>query len=111
MIEVTSTSQLKNLLEENKSTTLFLFKHSTRCPVSAMAFAEFERFSASHPDVNCAFVKLIQNRDVSDLITELTGVTHQSPQIFLFDKGELVWNASHSDIQEESMADRLPSDT
>lgn len=107
MIEVTSTLQLKSLLEENQRKTLFIFKHSTRCPVSAMAFAEFERFSGKQQEVICAFVKVIEHRDVSDLIAELTGVLHQSPQVFLFDKGELLWNASHSDIREESMAAHL----
>ncbi len=108
MIELTSTSQLKSLLEEHEGKLLFLLKHSTRCAVSAMAFAEFERFSASYSDISCAFVKLIQHRDVSDMIAELTGIVHQSPQIFLFDRGELIWNASHSEINEDSMASHLP---
>lgn len=108
MIELTSTSQLKSLLEENKDKSFYIFKHSTRCPVSAMAFAEFERFSGNHSNIDCAFVKVIEHRDISNHIAELTGVTHKSPQVFLFKKGEAVWNASHSDIREESLADQLP---
>lgn len=109
MIELTTTSQLKSLLEENKDRSLVIFKHSTRCPVSAMAFAEFERFAGKHPEVTCAFVKLIEHRDVNDLLTELSGVTHQSPQVFLYNQGELQWNASHSEIQEDSLESHLPS--
>lgn len=109
MIELTTTSQLKSLLEENKDSVLYILKHSTRCAVSSMAFAEFERFAGKHPDATCAFIKLIQHRDVNDLLTELSGVTHQSPQVFIFNSGELVWNASHSDIQEDSLESDLPT--
>ena len=111
MNELTTISQLKNLLEETKDSVLCILKHSTRCPVSSMAFAEFERFSGKHSEVSCAFIKLIEHRDVNDHLTELTGVTHQSPQVFIFNKGELVWNASHSDIQEDSLDSYLPSKT
>lgn len=111
MIELTTPSQLKSLLEENKNRSLVILKHSTRCPASAMAFAEFERFAGKQPDITCAFIKLIEHRDVNDLLTELSGITHQSPQVFLFNRGELIWDASHSEIQEDSLESHLPSST
>ena len=109
MIEVSNISQLKSLLEENKDRTFFLLKHSTRCATSAMAFAELERFSGKQANVVCAFVKVIENRDLSNEIAQMTGITHHSPQIFLFSKGELLWNASHSDIREETLLEHLPA--
>ena len=106
MIEVTSASQLKSLLDENQDKNLFILKHSTRCPVSAMAFAQFERFASKHKNVVCAFIKLIENREASNLLTELSGVAHESPQVIQFNIGEMAWSVTHSEIQEDALDKR-----
>lgn len=107
MIEVTSTTQLKNLLESNLENSIFLLKHSTRCPASSMAFAYFERFAKRNNAIVCAFVKLIEYRDISDLLTQLSGIMHQSPQVIQYERGQPVWHASHSDIHEDALFSRI----
>lgn len=107
MIEVTSISQLKNLLEQNAKNRIFFFKHSTRCPVSSMAFAHFERFAKQNQPIVCAFIKLIEYRDVSNFLEELSRIVHQSPQVIQFDKGQPVWHASHSGIHEDALCSRM----
>ncbi len=107
MIELTTILQLKNLLEEKDDTHLYLFKHSTRCPTSSVAFAEFERFSKKHPSVTCAIIKVIENRDVSDLLTEISEQTHQSPQVIVYFCGEIVWAGSHMAIHENNLKSQI----
>lgn len=107
MIELKTTSQLKNLLEGQRDTHLYLLKHSTRCLTSSAAFAEFERFSKANPEVACAIIKVIENRDVSDLLTEISKEIHQSPQIIVYYQGKIVWSGSHMAIHEDNLKSQI----
>ena len=40
------------------------------------------------------------------IVAEL-GVKHESPQLLLFNEGELVWHASHGAITEEALKKQL----
>jgi bacillithiol system protein YtxJ len=81
----------------------FLFKHSTRCPVSARAHAEFTRFADENPEIACREVLVIEQRPLSQFIARQTGVAHQSPQALLFSGGSVVWRASHYDITADAL--------
>ena len=95
MIEVTGVEELLSLIEANGKAHLFVFKHSNRCPLSAMAFSEYETFDSRHPEATCAFVTIQEHREISNNLEEITGITHQSPQVFLYVNGEVKWNTSH----------------
>lgn len=105
--------QLKEILtgEEfsqawNNSTNkaVLLFKQSTTCPISAGAFMRFNTFlKSTTEDIEAYFVKVRETREVSNQIAEETGVQHQSPQILLVKNKEVLWNASHAKITEESI--------
>lgn len=81
-----------------------LFKHSPVCPISARAFAEYEAFLATDPDVDTAYLDVIAQRDLSRRVAEVTGVPHESPQAILLESGRAVWNASHLAITRASLA-------
>jgi bacillithiol system protein YtxJ len=103
--QLTSPEQLQGMLEYSKERPVLLFKHSTTCPISAAAIAELEKFSSSEEakDVKIAVVYVIENRPVSNEITERFRIKHESPQA-LFVKGEkVVWHASHWNITEDSL--------
>lgn len=75
-----------------------LYKHSTRCPVSAAAYDEVQKFALANPEAPLYLVDVISNRDVSRYVAEQTGVQHHSPQAILLENGEVRWHASHFDI-------------
>lgn len=77
---------------------VLLFKHSPTCPISAAARAEYDAFRAELPDVPTLFVDVVADRPVARGIAERCGVTHQSPQAILFERGQPVWHASHGAI-------------
>jgi monothiol bacilliredoxin len=81
-----------------------VFKHSTLCSVSARAHREAEAFLRSHPEHEIHVVHVIEERGVSDHIATVTGVRHQSPQILVLRKGEVVWHVSHFDVTAEAVA-------
>ena len=84
-----------------------LFKHSRVCSVSTRAFAEYERFCAEHPDVPSAWLDVRAQRDLSNRVSDATGVKHESPQALLVRDGAIAWSASHFDITCANMAAAL----
>ena len=103
MIEVTSEGQLLAMVDANGPENLFLFKHSTRCPVSAAAMEEFRQFAADHPEVYCAYIDLLVYRPVSDLLAKVSKIEHESPQVIQFIRGSVQWTASHSAINKKAL--------
>lgn len=84
-----------------------VLKHSTRCPISAMAFDEVERLEGAHPEVPVYLVDVIADRDVSRHVAQRTGVAHHSPQLILLVHGEVAWDVSHFEIRAERLGERL----
>jgi bacillithiol system protein YtxJ len=83
-----------------------IFKHSTRCSVSAMAKRRFEMdWSALPENTSLYFLDLISYRDISAQIAETFQVHHESPQILLIKDGDCILDASHSDISAEEVAE------
>lgn len=106
IIEIESDGQLRQLLEKSKEAPLWIFKHSTRCPISAGALAEYQAYSRTLSDdasPQLALVKVIENRAVSMKIARLTGVEHASPQAILVMNGTAVWNESHWEITRAAL--------
>lgn len=79
-----------------------IFKHSTRCSISSMAKNRLER--EWNLDIPVYYLDLLQYRSISNLIAELSGVEHQSPQYILFKDGKPVYDASHNAIDVEDIA-------
>lgn len=96
-------NEFNQLLSDSAERPIFVFKHSTRCPISARAHAEYQRFAEAHPEIECREVLVIEQRPLSQYIALQTGVTHQSPQALLFSGGKVVWNASHYSISADGL--------
>ncbi|WP_276089741.1 bacillithiol system redox-active protein YtxJ [Pedobacter sp. JY14-1] len=93
---------------KNRQGYSLIFKHSTRCSVSAMAKRRFELDWDSIPsDTPLYFLDLITYRNISNQIAETFQVHHESPQILLIKDGECVLDASHSDISAEEIAETI----
>lgn len=92
--DLTARPDFDELLARSQSEPVFLLKHSTRCPISAAAWREYQRYASAHPDRELYRVLVIEERTLSGDIAQYTGVAHQSPQALLFSGGEVVWHAS-----------------
>ena len=80
-----------------------LFKHSTICPTSATAFAEYQRWSAAHSEVPTGWIDVIAERPLAQAVAQRTGIRHESPQAILLRGGRPTWNASHGAITQASL--------
>ena len=87
--------------------TALVYKHSTRCPISAMAYRQIGELTRTHPDAPIYMVDVHSGRDVSDYISTKLGVTHHSPQAVLLRDGRAVWHAEHFDIKATILAKKL----
>ena len=103
--ELESINDLDEYIELSKSKPVFLFKHSTRCPISTFAQKEYYKHveSADREKVEYTFLDLIAFRNVSNAIAEKTGVVHQSPQAILLVDGDAVWSDTHTQITENAL--------
>ena len=104
---VETVSEIEPLFEKSHEQPVLLFKHSLTCPISRHALSEYESFLEERPEGDETVYTLveIQNaRDVSDAITERSGVQHESPQAILLRAGEVAWQASHWSIKVQALA-------
>lgn len=87
---------------------VLLFKHSTRCPISARAYRELERFAPDCP-IPIVVVWVIEDRPLSDRLAEVLEVPHASPQAIYVKNGSVVWADSHHRITAERLREVVAS--
>ncbi len=104
---IESQADLDALIERSAEGPVFLFKHSTTCPISGSAESEYAAFAAGGPNAVCGFLDLRAHRDISDAIEESLGIRHESPQAILVVNGSVVWDASHHGITAAALAAAL----
>ncbi|MGJ5643334.1 bacillithiol system redox-active protein YtxJ [Formosa sp. S-31] len=99
-----NTAQLEGIMEASKSKTQVIFKHSTRCGISSMVLRQFERAFDDSLQLDMYFLDLLQNRDVSNVVSEVFKVYHESPQLLIIKNGEVIEHASHGQINQVDLA-------
>lgn len=109
LMRIQSTHELQTALERSSSQPLLLFKHSTRCPISAGAHKEVEAYLSGTPreGVTYGLIYVIEDRDVSNEAADRLGVKHESPQAILIKDGQAVWHTSHSSITKSALQEIL----
>lgn len=98
-------SQLDTIDALSAAAPVLIFKHSTRCSISAAALNRLERNWKDEDDkkITPYFLDLLANRAVSNAIADKYGVEHESPQVLVIDNGKAVYNASHTGIAYQSL--------
>ena len=81
-IPLNSVEQLDLIHEASFVKPQVIFKHSTTCSISNMAFARFER-SAAPDTIDFYYLDLLNFRAISNSIAEKFKVHHESPQVIL----------------------------
>jgi len=105
---VTSKSEIDQIVERSKEVPCAIFKHSTRCSISTMAKMRLESgWNLDSSKVEMYYLDLIAKRDISNYITEHLGVHHESPQLILLRNGQVTYDASHLDITFEELNEGL----
>ena len=104
-VKITDTRSLDEIAARSKEQPVVLFKHSLTCPISAAAYDEMSAFDG---EVN--LIEVQRNRELSREIENRLGVVHESPQIIVLWRGQVVWNASHFRITAAAVAQALKTE-
>jgi bacillithiol system protein YtxJ len=80
---LTSIAQIDEIKELSNQQPVLIFKHSTRCSISATALSRLERSWKAEEMIplQTYFLDLIAYRSVSGAVAEIFDVQHQSPQV------------------------------
>ncbi len=79
--------------------SILLFKHSSRCGISRMVLSRFEKkYADSLEDISCYLINVIDQRNLSNFLSEHYNVIHESPQLLLVSGDTCLSNASHNGI-------------
>src|SRR5215207_1607274 len=96
-IHLTDEEQLKQIISKSQIKPQVIFKHSTRCSISAVALQRLQKVSQPS-DIDFYFLDLLANRFLSNKIAEAFKVHHESPQILVIRDGACVFDESHLGI-------------
>lgn len=99
-LQLNNKLQLEEILQLSESSKVAIFKHSTRCGISKMVLKNFE----NEVDILCPenmlfyFLDLIKYREVSNAVANSLKIQHESPQLLVIEKGNVISHSSHSNI-------------
>ena len=106
-IQLSTENTLDEILESSLQKPVIIFKHSTRCSISSMALSRFEREWDSSQHIQLFYLDLIAFRQLSNEISEVLNVEHQSPQLILLNQGKVIYTASHNGISAQEIKSAL----
>jgi len=103
-VPLTEMTQLDEIIEESKTTTVLILKHSTRCSISIMAKNGLDKtWDIEHSNLKTYYLDLLKFRPISNQLAETFNIHHQSPQILVIKNGKCDYSATHSDIDTRSI--------
>lgn len=97
--------QLVDVDVESHEKTVMIFKHSTRCSISATSLARLERSwnDAEMSEVKAYYLDLLSFRTLSNAIATHYNIEHQSPQVLVIKNGHCVYHESHMSIEYDEI--------
>lgn len=96
---------LEEVIELSKNPDVdgvFVFKHSTRCSVSYMAWKGLKSMWNFDP-APFYYLDLIKFRALSNEVAEKFNVKHESPQLLWIKNGECANNTSHFNVNVDTI--------
>lgn len=109
-ISLTEPDELELLFQKSHKKSQVIYKHSTRCGVSAMALSNLHRLNPEKAEkADFYFLNVINQRRLSQHVAEKLQVRHESPQLIIIRGGEVIWNGSHYQVSAGALSEILLS--
>lgn len=99
-------SALQEIIDKSATRPQVIFKHSIRCGISAVAKGRLDRASTPS-EADFYYLDLVNHRGVSNKVSALFNVEHQSPQVLVIRDGACVYDESHMGIQMKEILGAL----
>lgn len=102
-----STRDLEQLFNAESGLQL-IYKHSDACMTCMFTKKRIEELMNNNQHIQSFhYIEVRLNRELSNFVSDKTGIKHESPQAILLHNGEVIWHASHSAIELESIQNAL----
>ena len=105
-IPLTNAAQLPEIISKSHTRPQVIFKHSTRCSISAVAMQRLKRGMVPG-EFDFYYLDLIAYRSLSNQVADQFDVTHESPQILVIRNGQCVYDESHMSISPDEIIENL----
>lgn len=103
-IHLTDEEQLRQIITRSGVKPQVIFKHSTRCSISSVAYQRLQK--AQQPDgLDFYYLDLLAHRPLSNKVAEVFEVHHESPQVLVIKNGKCVFDESHLGISMMDIVD------
>jgi bacillithiol system protein YtxJ len=100
VVNLTSPEDVQGFLSQNP--TSVIFKAGT-CHKTMQGFGFLQEKLEPREDLMVGIIRVVEARPASNLIAEMTGITHHSPQVILFKEGQPVFERNNWDITPEEL--------
>lgn len=105
---LTDKAHLKAIVDQSRVQPCLIFKHSTRCSLSAIAKHRLENdWDFLEQDLHPFLLDLISFRDLSGLVANEFDIQHESPQVLLIKDGKCIYDTSHLNINVGELHDNI----
>ncbi len=99
--ELDSSDELEEALREQPAV---FYKHSPRCWMSTRAMRHMKKYAGAVGAPPVFLIDVIARRELSNVLSERSGVPHASPQVIVMRGGRTQWHASHLGISARALA-------
>lgn len=100
VVNLTSPEDVQGFLAENP--TSVIFKAGT-CHKTMQGFGFLQEKLEPREDLMVGIIRVVEARPASNLVAEMTGIIHHSPQVILFKEGQPVFERNNWDITPEEL--------
>jgi len=104
-IQLNSAEQIDQIINLSKERSQVIFKHSTRCSISSLAWNRIQK-SDGQNNMDFYFLDLISYRSLSNKIAEIFKVHHESPQVLVIKDGQCIFDESHLSISMDEILEQ-----
>ncbi|MEM7738293.1 MAG: monothiol bacilliredoxin BrxC family protein, partial [Deinococcota bacterium] len=104
VVNLPDTNAVEGFLE--KFPTSVLFKAGT-CHKTMQGFGFVQEKLETREDMMVGIIRVVEARPASNLVTDKTGIRHESPQVILFKDGEAVFDVDNWNITPEVLDQAL----
>lgn len=98
MYQLVTPEEVNEFVEKFPTSAIF---KAGGCHKTMQGFSYVEEALNPHEGVNIGFIRVIESRPASNHVADLTGITHQSPQLILFVDGKPVFDVDNWEITQE----------
>jgi len=109
---LSSEDQIDQIISDSNNRPQVIYKHSTRCAVSAQAYRRLKIIDSEVIQAaDIYYLDVIASRPVSNAVADRFRIRHESPQLLLIRNGCVVWEESHYGIQGEAVLEAIEMQT